>query len=168
MADKWCRSEPGIRTREPGPLKWNAPNISTNPWGQPLQTLLKSCLRHPSSVTLSSTHPQMLGHWGANPSQVDLTVAYSVLPKWKNQIIPRIQLTLGLTKMKCFPCCWPPSLRPFGHRFKRTSASGLCSGAGHLSGQHCFLESSHRAGPFEARCKRPNHSAILHRSHLER
>ena len=30
-------------------------------------------------------------------------------------MVPAIQLTLELIKMKQLPCCWPPSLRPLGH-----------------------------------------------------
>src|SRR3712207_7602215 len=36
MADEWCRSAPGTRTHEPGPLKWSVPNLTTTPQGWPL------------------------------------------------------------------------------------------------------------------------------------
>uniref|UniRef100_A0A5F5PRX4 Cyclin dependent kinase 7 n=1 Tax=Equus caballus TaxID=9796 RepID=A0A5F5PRX4_HORSE len=34
MADKWCRSAPGIRTHGLGLLKQSMPNLTTGPWGQ--------------------------------------------------------------------------------------------------------------------------------------
>ena len=43
--DEWCRSVPGIRTCEPGLLKWSTLNLTTTPWAGPLLPLLNTiCL----------------------------------------------------------------------------------------------------------------------------